>query len=121
MNNKEIVKSIQSPFKNLKGICKTITEDELIIDLEELDTFDISKLIPKVIDDDAIGVYEYLEDGNLYLIDEDGIAQVTPVHILFPEDGYVEMDEGELFEKYDCTFSGEADDLTCYVYFKEVM
>ena len=40
-------------------------------------------------------MYEYLEDGNLYLVDEDGIAQVTPAHILFPEDGYIEMDEGD--------------------------
>lgn len=118
MNNKEIVKSIQSPFHNLDKLCELITERELLINLDELDMFDTSKLIPKIIDDDAIGVYEYLEDGNLYLIDEDGITQVHPTHILFPEDGYVEMDEEELFEKYDCTFSGEADDMSCYVYFE---
>lgn len=117
MNKKEKVKSINSPYANLKKICE-VSKTE--IDIDELDAFDLEKLIPKVIDDDAIGVYEYLNDGNLYLIDEDGITQVRPTHILTEEDGYLEMDETELFEKYDCTFAGEADDLSCYIYFKEV-
>ena len=115
MNKMEIVKSINSPYKNFKEICET---EETPIDLEELEGFDLSKLMPKVIDDDAIGVYEYLNDGKLYLIDENGITEVIPTHILFEEDGYIEMDEVELFDKYDCTFSGEADDLSCYIYFE---
>lgn len=113
---KKRIKSINSPYMDLKGICEVA---ETSIDLNNLNGFNTGALIPKIIDDDSIGIYEYLIDGNLYLVDEDGITQVYPTHILFPEE-YMEMEDEELFNKYDCVFCGEADDFTCYAYFEEV-
>ena len=112
-----MVKAIKSPYKSLYDMCM---EGGLRLNLEDLTYFDVKHFVPKVIDDDAIGVYEHTDNGNLYFIDEYSVTKVVPTHILTADDNYTEMDEHELLGKYDCIFSGESDDFKFYVYFEEV-
>lgn len=118
------VKHIESPYANIQTqIDKATKIVELLASNTDVDNYDLSAMIPKVTYDDWI-VCSY-KDGKLYRIDEEDIIEVTPIEILeynsdfeaIKPNGEV-MDDEELFDYCDCLCCGEADDMSCYIYFE---
>jgi hypothetical protein len=118
------VKHIDSPYTDIQTqIDKKTNIVELLVSNADIDNYDLSAMIPKVTYDDWI-VCSY-KDGKLYRIDEEDIIEVTPIEVLEynknfevrKPNGKVMSDE-ELFEYCDCLCCGEADDMSCYVYFE---
>ena len=125
MNFIERVKCIESPYYN---IGEQFKRDETMADFfsenEDLVNYDLFKMEPLVTYDDWI-ICVYTKDDKLYKIDEEEIVEVIPLAVLeYNSDFEVikpngePMDEDELFNYCDCTCCGEADDMTCYVYFE---
>ena len=124
MNNR--VKSINSPYDNIQAQINRNTEIvELLQFNEDVDSYDLSAMIPKVTYDDWI-VCLYTKDDKLYRIDEEGIIEVECVEALEYNENFEvikengePMEEDELFDYCDNLCAGEADDMTCYVYFRD--
>jgi hypothetical protein len=125
MNKKERVKSIDSPYDNIGNQFKRDKElADFFSENQDLKNYDLFQMIPKVTYDDWI-VCLYANDGKLYQIDEEEIVAVEVVEVLeynkdfevIKENGEL-MDEDELLDYCDCLCCGEADDMTCYVYFE---
>lgn len=92
----------------------------------------INGLIPKVLYDDWGIFYDQAKDiyvkaeiesaGVHYLLSDDckfgEITPVEPIAAIFPnKDGIYEMDEEELLDFVEADVCGEADDMSCYLYF----
>jgi hypothetical protein len=83
----------------------------------------LNGLIPKVSYDDG-GVYYDPEDGIFVKIEiEEGViaerTPVVPVSVVFSNlDGNYPIPDDHLLDAVECDFCGEADDLSCYLYFK---
>ena len=118
------VKFIESPYADIKTLIDRGTDiGKLLENNVDKDNYDLSAMMPKVTYDDWI-VCSY-KDGKLYHIDEESIIEVTPIEVLeynkkfqaIKPNGKVMSDE-ELFGYCDCFCCGEADDMSCYVYFE---
>lgn len=126
MNYTERVKSIDSPYDNIGNQFK---RDKKLADFfsenENLEEYDLFQMIPKVTYDDWI-VCLYTKDDKLYYIGEEYIAEVGVIEVLeYNEDFEVIKENGEPMDEDDfldyCdheSYAGEADDMTCYVYFE---
>ena len=88
-------------------------------------------LIPKIVyhtdsDDDVSGIFFDTDREQLVHADiENGEIleqyDVVPTHIEHPNTtGQYAYSEDKLLELHDCDFCGEADDLSCYVYFDAI-
>jgi hypothetical protein len=127
MNLTTDVKHIDSPYADIQTQIKRDAEyAKELSDNVDLNKYNLSLMIPKVSYDDWV-VCHYLEDGNLYLIDEENITEVKPIGLLEYNDDFQAIgsngeivSEDELYDYYPCLCCGEADDMTCYVYFEEV-
>ena len=124
MNKLKRVKHIESPYADIQTQINRETDiAELLDGNVDVDNYDLSAMIPKVTYDDWI-VCLY-KDGKLYRIDEESIIEVTPIEVLeynknfevVGRNGKIMNDE-ELFDYCDCLCCGEADDMSCYVYFE---
>lgn len=124
MDKLKRVKHIESPYVNIQTQIDRKTDIvELLVSNADIDNYDLSAMIPKVTYDDWI-VCLY-KDGKLYRIDEEDIIEVTVIEVLeynsdfevIKPNGEV-MDDEELFDYCDCLCCGEADDMSCYVYFE---
>ena len=125
MNFTERVKCIKSPYYN---VGEQFKRDKDLADFfgknPDLVKYDLFKMEPLVTYDDWI-VCVYTKDDKLYQIDEECITEVEVVVVLeynsdfevIKENGEP-MDDDELFDYCACTCCGEADDMTCYVYFE---
>ena len=111
-----IIRAVDSPLKSFHDLCELSNGR---MSSKELSDFDLKKLVPKFVDDDNNGVYEYRLTGKFYLYNDGEVTEVIPTHILFEEDGYREMDDEELMSMYDSIYCGEADDFSCYAFFEE--
>ena len=104
---------IQTQIENGKMIGdKSVEWLEFHEILEDLD-FNLFEMWPKVTYDVWMVCY-YEEDGRLYYIDKDSVVVVVPTEIIEYEpnaDVYTDMHKG-----FCC---GEADDMSCFVYFEE--
>ena len=84
----------------------------------------IGELIPKVMYDDCGVLYDPKTNGFLYAeISEDYTITVkrpvSPVSVIFPNElGVYGMTDDELHDFVENDFCGEADDFSCYAYFK---
>ena len=94
----------------------------------DLGKFDLFQMKPKVSYDDwMICLYE--ADNKFYIIDEECISEVEPISMLKYDknfvattfDGVKLTTDEEIFDYCECAFSGEADDMSCYVYFNLVV
>lgn len=122
MNNR--VKCIESPYADIQY---QIDKNTDIVDLlefnKDIGNYDLSLMIPKVTYDDWV-VCHYTKDDKLYRIDEESIIEVKCIEVLeynkdfnvIKENGEP-MEEDEFFDYCDSLCAGEADDMTCYVYF----
>lgn len=125
MNITDRVKSIDSPYDNIGNQFKRDKElAEFFSENQDLTDYDLFQMIPKVTYDDWI-VCLYTKDDKLYKIDEEYIVDVEVIEVLeydtnfevIKENGEP-MDEDELFDYCACTCCGEADDMSCYIYFE---
>ena len=124
MDNISRVKHIESPYVDIQTQIDRETDIvELLAGNTDLYNYDLSAMIPKVTYDDWI-VCLY-KDDKFYRIDEEDIIEVTPIAVLeYNEDFEVVdlngniMTEEELFDYCDYLCCGEADDMSCYVYFE---
>lgn len=127
MNNR--IKFVDSPFADIQTQINRDTDiTELLKSNKDVDNYDLSAMIPKVTYNDWI-VCHYTKDDKLYRIDEEDIIEVEVMEVLeynqdfdvIKEDGEP-MDEDDFFDycNGDELCAGEADDMTCYAYFKEV-
>ena len=125
MNKSERVKSIDSPYDNIGNQFEADKEfANSFSSNQDLSNYDLSQMIPKVTYDDWI-VCLYTKDDKLYRIDKEDIVEVEVMEVLeynnnfevIKENGEA-MEEDEFFDYCDCWCCGEADDMTCYVYFK---
>jgi hypothetical protein len=126
MNNR--VKCIESPYGDIGYILKVDGNfTEFFKENHDLANYDLAQMIPKVTYVDNFIVCHYLKDDKLYYINEEDVVEVEVMEVLeynenwevIKENGE-SMSEDELLdrhngEEYCC---GEADDMTCYVYFK---
>lgn len=89
----------------------------------------IGHLIPKIIypaDDSISGIfYDPDRDQLIHADIKNGEIldqfDVVPTHIERPDEtGRYAHSDDELMALHDCSFCGEADDLSCYVYFDTV-
>lgn len=118
------VKFIKSPYVDIQTQIDRETDTvELLANNMDIDNYDLSAMIPKVTYDDWI-VCLY-KDDKFYRIDEEDIIEVTPIAVLEYNEDFevikpngVPMDDEELFGYCDCLCCGEADDMSCYVYFE---
>ena len=128
MDKIERVKCINSPFDSIGNQMEKDEElNSFLSENTDLTRYDLFKMTPKVTYDDWI-VCLYEKDGKLYRLDEEEIIEVDVMEILeYNEDFQVIKEDGEPMEDDDffdyCNgdelCAGEADDMTCYVYFKE--
>lgn len=123
MNNR--IKCINSPYADIQT---QINRNAEMFELEfnqDLVNYDLAQMIPKVTYEDWI-VCHYTKDDKLYRIDEESIIEVKCIEVLeynsdfnvIKENGEP-MEEDEFFDYCDNLCAGEADDMTCYVYFEE--
>ena len=92
-------------------------------DNEDKEKYDLSKMVPKVTYDDWV-ICLYEEDSKLYYVTEEYITPVKVVGLFEyndefeaeDEDGNI-IEEDDLPDYIDCLCCGEADDMSCYVYF----
>ena len=98
---KTIVKGIESPFKNSYGMLPKVTY---------------------ITTSDHYGVfYSPVLDKFYYTESYGTIVEVEPFAVIIAnEEGLYPVPDDNLEELIDCFYSGEADDLSCYVYFREV-
>lgn len=125
MNYKERVKQIDSPYNNIGHQFKA-DEDyaDFFSENQDLVNYDLFQMIPKVTYDDWV-VCLYEKDDKLYRINEEDVVEVEAIEVLeynldfevIKENGEP-MDEDEFFDYCDCLCCGEADDMSCYVYFE---
>jgi hypothetical protein len=119
------VKCINSPYADIQT---QINRNAEMLELEfneDVDNYNLAQMIPKVTYDDWI-VCHYTKDDKLYRIDEESIIEVKCTEVLeynsdfnvIKENGEP-MEEEEFFDYCDNLCAGEADDMTCYVYFEE--
>ena len=125
MNNR--IKCINSPYADIQTQINRNTEIFELECNEDADNYDLSLMIPKVTYDDWI-VCHYIKDDKLYRIDEESIIEVKCIEVLEYNKGFnvikengEPMEENDFFDYCDNLCAGEADDMTCYVYFEEVM
>ena len=127
MNKRQAVTSIESPMKRLGPLIDTDIESYAVFaGNEKLPLYNLNEMVPKVTYDD-MGVWQYLKDGKFYYIDEKDVIEVEPIEVAYPDfDGKYYDEEGNFYMEdalrlmVDCFFTGEADDLSCYVYFNQV-
>lgn len=124
MNIIEITKSINSPYADIKTqIERDQTFAKFLNNNEDLNKYNLSSMIPKVTYDDWVVCY-YVENDKFYYINEDDVVEVLPVRLLkynnkfqpITEDGEIVSDD-DLYDYQDCFCCGEADDMSCYIYF----
>lgn len=127
----EIVRKIQSPYKNIAEqlkFCKEIKE--LFKNNQCLDKYDLIKMIPKVSYDEWM-VCLYEEDNKFYYFDEDGIMQVEPIMIFyrdktyknyFDNTGKMIIDEDDVVNHIHISYlcCGESDDMEKYIVFDSI-
>jgi hypothetical protein len=125
MNYNERVKSIDSPYDNIGNQFKNDKElANFFSENQDLVNYDLFQMLPKVTYDDWI-VCLYTKDDKLYRIDEEEIIEIEVVEVLeynknfevIKENGEP-MDEDEILDYCDSLCCGEADDMSCYVYFE---
>lgn len=127
MNKRKAVESIESPMKRFGVLLDTDIESyEIFAGNEKLPNYSLNEMVPKVTYDE-FGVWQYLKDGKFYYIDEKDVVEVEPVEVAYPDsDGRYYDENGRFYVEdtlrmmLDCFFTGEADDLSCYVYFNQV-
>jgi hypothetical protein len=125
MNKTDRVKSIDSPYDNIGNQFKRDKElAEFFSENQDLADYDLFQMIPKVTYDDWI-VCLYKKDDKLYRINEEDIIEMEVVEVLEYDNNFEvikengePMDEDELFDYCDCLCCGEADDMSCYIYFE---
>lgn len=110
-------------------MCFPSKTDKLIASVMRINSpyKNIGKLVPKMVyfngDEDVSGVlYDPDRDQLIHADIENGVIlesyDVVPTHIEYPDaDGNYKYSNEELLELHDCQWCGEADDLSCYVYF----
>ena len=97
---------------------------EMLADNEDIKNYDLSLMIPKVTYDDWI-VCLYKKDDKFYYINEEEVMEVVPVEILeYNSQFRAKLPNGKTTSSIEkllayraCFCCGEADDMTCYVYF----
>lgn len=124
------MKYVDSPFDKIGNQMKTDKEfDNFLSENKDVVNYDLFWMTPKVTYDDWV-VCLYEKNGRLYRIDEESIIEVQVMEILeYNEDFQVIKENGEPMTDHeffvycngDELCAGEADDTTCYVYFKEVI
>ena len=124
MDKLKRVKYIESPYVDIQTQIDRETDTVVLLsDNVDRNSYDLSAMIPKVTYDDwVVCLYK---DGKFYHIDEEDIIEVVPIEVLeYNEEFEVikpngqPMSDEELFSYCDCLCCGEADDMSCYVYFK---
>ena len=121
------VKHLDSPYADIKtqievddGYAKELSGNT------DLKKYNLSLMIPKISYGNWV-VCHYLEDDKLYFIDEENVTEVKPIGLFEYNDDFQPIGpngeiipDDELDGYYNCLCGGEADDMTCYVYFDEV-
>lgn len=114
----------QSVFINIQ---KQIDIDEefafFLRNNADVGNYDLNLMIPEVTYDDWV-VCKYLKDDKYYRLDENEIIEVTPIKFLKYDEEFNARDENgnlvsdeDLYDYCDCLCCGEADDMSCFVYF----
>lgn len=114
-------------------MCNPNKTDVLIAEVLRINSpfKNFGNLIPKIVyhtdsDDDVSGIFFDTDREQLVHADiENGKIleqyDVVPTHIERPNTtGQYAYSEDDLLELHDCDFCGEADDLSCYVYFDAI-
>lgn len=129
----EIVRRIESPYHNIgEQIKRDKKIEELFKNTNNIDKYDLNKMIPKVSYDDwVICLYEI--DNKFYFIDEDCIVEVIPTMIITLDEKYKTYftENGKAvynIEDLDCVLNlnmqyfacGESDDMKRYIVFDTV-
>ena len=116
---------IDSPYADcLTQVNRGCGVGEMLKYNEDVENYDLSLMIPKVTYDDWI-VCWYKKDDKFYYINEEEVIEVVPVEILeYNSQFRAKLPNGKttssiekLLAYRDCFCCGEADDMTCYVYF----
>ena len=127
ISTNERVRRIQSPYPNLQY---QFDHDSRVMELlwktKGLMAFNMWELFPKITYDDWF-ICSYLRDGKLYYITTEDITEVEVKELLeCDKDGNVITPYGVMTDDddiiayvKDCVCCGQADDLSCYVYFIE--
>jgi len=124
MNNR--VKCIKSPYADIGYIFK-VDENfaEFFKENHDLANYDLAQMIPKVTYVDNFIICHYLKDDKLYHVDEESITEIEIMEVLEYNENFEvikengePMSEDEFLNHSDEWNCGEADDMTCYVYFK---
>ena len=126
MNKSEMIGSLRCPFASISRQLELDTDfAERFAHLKGIDKYDWSRMMPRVTYNNWI-VCIYLSDNKLYRIDlEDCVVEeVVVVEILECDDKHRIVDgngniiqDDDLHGYCDNVCCGEADDLSCYVYF----
>ena len=125
MDNITRVKCINSPYVDIQT---QIDKDTYIVEWishnTEVVNYDLSLMIPKVTYEDWV-VCLYLKDNKFYRITEDAVIEMTPKVILEMTENFEvlspngkPLSDDELYEYCDYVCCGEADDMSCFVYFE---
>lgn len=114
-------------------MCTPNETDRLIAEVLRINSpfKNFGSLVPKIVyhtdsDEDVSGIFFDTDREQLIHADiENGEIleqyDVVPTHIERPDaTGKYAHSEDELLELRDCGYCGEADDLSCYVYFDEI-
>ena len=109
--------------ENLTQINMETKIAKILMNNPYVEHYDMSLMIPKVTYDDWC-VCLYKKDNKFYRIDEEDIIEVIPVEILKYNSKFQAIDENgnrvpdkKLHNYCDNLCCGEADDMSCYVYF----
>ena len=119
------IKEIDSPYASFGDM---FDNDEDVKDMleenEDLDKYNLYLMQPVVTYDDFL-VCIYDVNGKLYYISADQIVEVEPIAIFEYNDDFNAVDkdgnvigQDNLPDYYDCCCCGEADDMSCYIYFE---
>lgn len=110
MDSLTAVLRVDSPLRSISGLTPKVVYDDWGVFYDPVKGIFVKAEIVKTTSD---------EHGCCVLrLDE--ITQIVPVAVVFPgKDGEYGMDEDELFSFVECDFCGEADDLSCYLYFNK--
>jgi hypothetical protein len=130
MDKKERVRIIRGPWASIARQRNVDTDMNHCFEyIKDEEKYDWTKMIPKVTYADWV-VCLYLQDNKLYRIDFDNcsINEVAVIGVLEYNDHYEPVDaagntvlDSELSDYYSPnSCCGEADDMSCYVYFKYV-
>ena len=129
MDKNQIVSSMRNVYVSIAEQLKT--DYDLVCWIEHVknaDKFDWNQMYPRVTYEDWI-ICIYKQDNKLYCIDfgKCMICEVNVVHILPYNDNYEPVapdghivDDNRLHGYRSNDYCGEADDMSCYIYFRLV-